>query len=195
MFKKMFLIMFLVVIFATTGQADTWGLDKAHSSVGFSVRHLVISKTTGKFDDFTGTIVFDGKNFAAASVELTVQMASVDTDDEKRDEHLRSADFFETEKFPTMDFKSKKVTKGEGDAFTITGDLTIKGVTKEVTFDCQFHGVVNDPWGNTKAGFSAMTQINRQDFGVTWSKSLDGGGLVVGDDVDVMIEVEAVKEK
>ena len=195
MFKKMFLIMFLVVIFATTGQADTWSLDKAHSSVGFSVRHLVISKTTGKFDDFTGTIVFDGKNFAAASVELTVQMASVDTDDEKRDEHLRSADFFETEKFPTMDFKSKKVTKGEGDAFTITGDLTIKGVTKEVTFDCQFPGVVNDPWGNTKAGFSAMTQINRQDFGVTWSKSLDGGGLVVGDDVDVMIEVEAVKEK
>ncbi len=195
MFKKLFLIMFLVTIVATTGQADTWGLDKAHSSVGFSVRHLVISKTTGKFDDFTGTIVFDGKNFAAASVELTVQMASVDTDDEKRDEHLRSADFFETEKFPTMDFKSKKVTKGEGDAFTITGDLTIKGVTKEVTFDCQFHGVVNDPWGNTKAGFSAMTQINRQDFGVTWSKSLDGGGLVVGDDVDVMIEVEAVKEK
>lgn len=195
MFKKMFPVILSVVFAAMAVQAQTWSIDKPHSSLGLSVRHMVISKTTGKFSDFDGVLNFDGKNLAAGSVTVTAQMASVDTDDKKRDEHLRSADFFDVEKFPTMTFESKRVVPGEGNDFKLIGDLTIKGVTKEVTFDGEFNGVMEDPWGNTRAGFSAETTIDRQEFDITWNNTLDAGGLVVGDDVDIQVEMEFIQQQ
>jgi len=185
----------LLLVLASLARAEKWEIDVAHSSVGFSVRHMVVTKTHGKFNEFTGYIDFDGKNVEKGLVEITAQIASIDTDNKKRDDHLRSPDFFDVEKFPVMTFKSKKVIKRSGSEFKLMGDLTIKDVTKEVTFDCEFNGVINDPMGNTRAGFSAVAKINRQDFNVKWSKSLDAGGLVVGDEVKIAIEIEAVKAK
>jgi polyisoprenoid-binding protein YceI len=185
----------LLLVLASLARAEKWEIDVAHSSVGFSVRHMVVTKTHGKFNDFAGYIDFDGKNVEKGSVEITAQIASIDTDNKKRDDHLRSPDFFDAEKFPTMTFKSKKVIKSSGSEFKLVGDLTIKDVTKEVTFDCEFNGVINDPMGNTRAGFSATAKINRQDFNVKWSKSLDAGGLVVGNEVKISLEIEAVKAK
>ena len=185
----------LLLVLASLTRAEKWELDIPHSSVGFSVRHMVVTKTHGKFNDFTGYIEFDGKNVEKGSVEVTVQIVSIDTDNEKRDDHLRSPDFFDVEKFPAMTFKSKKVIKSSSSEFKLVGDLTIKDVTKEVTFDCEFNGLIDDPMGNTRAGFSAMAKINRQDFNVKWSQKLDAGGLVVGDEVKISLEIEAVKAK
>lgn len=189
----------LITLFALAlgipAHAATWEVDQAHSSVYFKVRHLVVAKTKGEFTDFTGEINFDGKNWKDASAEFTVQAASIDTDNEDRDKHLRSADFLATDSFPTMTFVTKSVTPAEDGEFKLTGDLTIRGVTKEVTFDGEFHGVIQDPWGNTRAGFTAETTINRQDFGVSWNKTLDAGGVVVSDDVDITLEIEAIQKQ
>jgi len=193
MIRKTISVILFVVVFGTFVQAEEWNIDKAHSSIGFSVRHLVVSKTRGGFDEFTGMMNFDGKNLEAGSVEFIIQTTSIDTDNEDRDKHLRSDDFFSVEKFPEMVFKSKKIVKGDGDSFKLIGDLTIRDVTKEVTFEVEFNGVVTDPWGGTRAGFSAESTIDRKDFNITWSKTLDGGGLVVGDDVKITVEVEWIK--
>jgi len=156
---------------------------------------MVISRVNGKFDDFSATIVFDGRDLKNASVEASIQMASIDTDNEKRDEHLRSGDFFDVSVYPTMAFKSTKIDPGNGNTFKMTGDLTMRGVTKQITFDAEFNGIQQDPWGNTRAGFSATTVIDRQDFGVSYNSMLDNGGLMVGNDVTIIIEVEAVMNK
>ena len=193
MLKKFSLAVFTVMLMAVTSLAATWTVDIPHSSVNFTVKHLVISKVTGKFDGFSGTINFDGENLDKGSVEFTVDMATVDTDNENRDNHLKSADFFDVEKFPKMTFKSTKVIPGEDNEFKLVGNLTIRDVTREVTFDCVFNGVVSF-MGATKAGFSARTTIDRQDFNVSWSKSLDSGGLVVSDEVEIYIEIEANQE-
>ena len=193
MFKYLFSFLALVLMLSVSAGAAEWNIDAPHSSVGFSVRHLVVSKTTGHFTAFSGTVSFDGQNVAGGSAEWTIQVASVDTDDQKRDDHLRGADFFDAEKFPAMTFKSTKVIPGEDGSFQLVGDLTIKGMIREVTFDCEFNGVISDPWGGTRAGFSAGAKIDRQDFGMTWNKALDTGGVVVGNTVNIMIEVELVK--
>jgi polyisoprenoid-binding protein YceI len=189
--KKALAFVLTLMLFIPAIHAENWTVDKTHSSVNFTVRHMVISKVHGSFDDFSGDIKFSEMDFENSSVTFTVDMASVDTDNEKRNGHLKSPDFFDVEKFPTMTFNSKKIIKGEGNMFKLVGDLTIKGVTKEITFDCEFGGVVKLSEGNAKAGFSADTTINRQDFKVEWSNTLDGGGLVVSDDVDISIEIEA----
>lgn len=189
-------IAFFALVFAlATGaaKAATWQIDVVHSNIGFKVSHMVISKVSGKFDDFQGTVEFEKGQLADASAVVTVKMASIDTDDEKRDDHLRSADFFDVEKFPTMKFVSTKVIPGEGNKFQLVGELTIKDVTREVTFDAEFNGVATGFGGERRAGFSAETTINRQDFNVEWSKTLDAGGLVVGDDVDLEIDIELVE--
>lgn len=193
MFRKFAVIALALMLTAGMTQAATWSFDKAHSSVGFSVRHMVISKTIGNFDDFEGVMEFDGENVASGTVELTVQMASIDTDDEKRDGHLKTGDFFDVEKYPTMTFKSTKIVNVKGSSFQMVGILTLKGVSKEVTFDCEFNGTLVDPWGNTRAGFSAETEINRQDFNVSFSKILDNGGLMVSDMVTINLEMEAIQ--
>ena len=186
---------------ALSSQADaqtdnTWTIDGAHSNVGFKVRHMAVSWTRGSFAKVDGTINFDGKNLNKASVDITIGMDSISTKNKKRDEHLRSADFFDVEKHPTMTFKSTKVKTAKGEMFQLIGDLTIKGVTKQVTLDVEGATTpVNDPWGNVKLGFTATGKIARKDFGITWNKSLDGGGLVVGDDVHLTIDVELNKSK
>lgn len=185
----------VTAIFATTGTAaDKFTIDKTHSSVQFSVSHMVISKVKGTFNDFSGSIVYDDTDITKSSVDVTILVTSVDTKDEKRDEHLRNPDFFDAESFPEITFKSKRVEKS-GDGFVVVGDLTMRGVTKEVSMPFAVAGVITDPWGNTRMGASATLEVNRQDYGVSFSKKLDNGGLLVGDDVGIEIEIEAVKAK
>jgi len=180
------------LIISIAAGAATWKVDPVHSSVGFKVRHLVVAKTSGEFTDFEGTIEFDGKDLASGSVSLSINVASVNTDNEKRDNHLRSPDFFDAEKFPTMTFVSTSVILGEGDKFQLVGNMTIKDVTKEVTFDCEFYGAMNDPWGNQRAGFAASTTIDRQEFNVSYNKAIETGGLIAGNEVEIFLEVEAI---
>lgn len=171
----------------------TWNIDTAHSAIHFSVRHMVVSKTRGRFGKWSGQIQLDNDNFEKASVAIDIDPASVDTADAQRDGHLRSADFFDVEKFPKATFKSTRVT-GNGDGkLTIAGDLTVHGVTKSVTLNATYEGTGKDPWGGERIGFSATTTINRLDFGVSFNKALDAGGVLVGEKVELNLEVEAVK--
>jgi polyisoprenoid-binding protein YceI len=195
MLKRPFFALAALIIFVSPALAQTWKIDKAHSSVSFTVQHLVISKVTGYFRDYDAAIDFDGKNLDKGSVNATVQMTSVDTDNDRRDTHLRSADFFDVEKYPTMTFVSKKIVPGDGKNFTMIGDLTIRDKTREVTFAGELNGIITDPRGNSRAGLSATTTINRQDFGVAWANKLQDGSLVVSNDVDIQLEIEMVEEK
>jgi len=178
----------LALVAGTAGAAE-WEIDKAHSSVQFKVSHMVITKVTGRFGDVSGKLTFDGKDLAGGTVEMQVAVGSINTDNENRDNHLKSDDFFNAETYPYITFKSKKVIPGDGNKFKLVGDLTIRDVTREVTFDCEFYGLAETGQG-TKSGFEATTRINRQDFGVKWSKTLDNGGLVAGNDVDIVVELE-----
>lgn len=193
MVKRM--IVAAVAIFATalSTQAAEWKLDKPHSSCEFKVSHMVISNVVGQFNDFDANLQFDGTDLAAGSVEANITVGSINTENERRDNHLKSPDFLDAVEHPTITFKSKTIIPGEGKKFKMVGDLTIRGVTKEVTLDCEFHGTI-DAMGTTKAGFSAQTKINRQDYGVSWSKTLDNGGLVAGNDVTITLELEFDKE-
>jgi polyisoprenoid-binding protein YceI len=172
----------------------TWNIDTAHSAIHFSVRHMVVSKTRGRFTKFGGQLEFDPDNPEAAKVQVTIEPASVDTADSQRDGHLRSADFFDVEKFPTASFKSTRVEDLGGDKYRISGDLTIRGVTKPVSFDATYEGSGKDPWGGERAGFSGGTTIDRRQFGLEWNKALETGGVLVGEKVELSLEVEAVKQ-
>jgi polyisoprenoid-binding protein YceI len=175
--------------------ADTFVIDKNHSEATFRVRHMM-SRVTGKFDDFAGAVSLDPKNLAASSVEFTIKTASVDTGVSDRDNHLRSADFFDAAKNPEITFKSTSIKpSGKKDVFNVTGNLTMRGVTKQVTLPVQFLGIAKDPWGNDRAGFSLDTTLNRKDYGVNWNKALDNGGFLLSDDVDISINIEAAKKK
>lgn len=191
---KMLIILMTLMIVPTLAQAKTWKVDPVHSSVSFKVRHL-FSKVPGQFNDFSGTIHFDPKKPEAASVEAEVQAASIDTDNEKRDGHLKSADFFEVETYPTITFKSTEVKPGD-DGIEVTGDFTMHGVTKPVTFEVEFLGAGPHPMmdGAMVAGFSATTTINRKDFGISWNKVLDAGGAMLGEDVEIQIDIEAIED-
>ncbi len=167
-------------------------IDPAHSSIGFRIRHFV-SKVSGQFNTFEGTIVYDAANPAASSVKVTIDPTSIDTNNGKRDEHLRSPDFFDVATFPAMTFTSSTVTM-KNSQLEIQGDLTMHGVTKQVTLACEAAGTMLDPGGNTRAGFSATTTLNRKDFGIVWNKTLDQGGMMLGDEVEVMIEIQAVHQ-
>ncbi|HAQ58981.1 MAG TPA: polyisoprenoid-binding protein [Microbacterium sp.] len=169
-------------------KAGTWTLDPSHSEVQFSVRHMMISKVRGTFGVKSATLIAP-ENPLEAKVEATVDVASVDTKDEGRDNHLRSGDFFDVENYPTMEFRSTGV-RIEGGDFLVDGDLTIKGITKPVTFDFDFGGFGTDPWGNYKAGATAKAVINREDFGLTWNASLETGGVLVGKDVTIELDLQ-----
>ena len=170
--------------------AGTWTIDPSHSEVGFSVRHLMVSKVKGTFESFTGTLTI-GENPLDSSVAADADLSSINTRDAQRDGHLRSADFFEVETHPTLTFRSTGVKENGGD-FVVLGDLTIKGTTLPVELDLEFNGTHPDPWGGTRAGFSAETEISRKQFGVDFEVPMDGPGVVVGDKVKVYLEVEAV---
>lgn len=168
----------------------TLQIDKAHSEATFQVRHL-LTKVRGRFADFAGTIAFDEQSPASSSVSLTIQAASIDTNEPQRDQHLRSADFFEVEMYPTLTFTSTSITPKGGNEYSVVGDLTIHGVTKPVTLAVTYAGAAKDPWGNTKYGFEAETTINRKDFGLMWNAALETGGFLVGDDVKIAVSVQA----
>ena len=168
-------------------------IDPAHSSFEFSVKHMVIASVKGRFATFDATADIDDANLPASSATISIDAASIDTRDATRDNHLRSADFFDVEKFPKITFQSKKVeARGNGD-YRIVGDLTIHGVSKEVALDAEVSGPVKDPWGNTRVGVSAQTKINRKDWGLNWNSVLEAGGLLVGDEVRLNAELEFVK--
>ncbi|MBS1625876.1 MAG: YceI family protein [Bacteroidetes bacterium] len=191
--KKLF-ILFAGLSMAVATSAQGWTLDKTHSSINFSVSHMVVSEATGKFTDFSGEVKSEKADFSDLSVNFTIKVASVNTDDEKRDGHLKSADFFDAAKYPDITFRSTAIKKINDKKFELTGDLTMKGVTRKVTWDVKYNGTVKDPYGNNRAGFKATITINRKDYGVSWNKTLDAGGVAVGDDVTITVNAELVKK-
>jgi polyisoprenoid-binding protein YceI len=174
-----------------TGQT-TWTIDPAHSSVEFAVRHLMITTVRGRFTGVKGTVTLDEADPAKSAVEVVIDAASIDTREPQRDTHLRSADFFDVEKFPTLTFRSTKLDGGLGEPFTLAGDLTIHGVTRPVVLDVEPEGRVKDAWGGIRSGFTATTKIKRSEFGLTWNQLLEAGGVTVSDEVKISLDVQLV---
>jgi polyisoprenoid-binding protein YceI len=174
--------------------ATTWQIDPAHTQVEFAVRHLMISTVRGRFSDVSGQLIVPGGDFSKAQLEAAIGVASLDTREPQRDAHLRSADFFDAERFPTIAFKSRAVESDpkRADRYVLVGDLTIHGVTREVRLDVTAEGRGRDPWGNERAGYSISGKINRSDFGLTWNQALETGGVLVGDEVKLAIETELI---
>ena len=178
----------------STPTGAIYEIDSAHSAAHFSVRHLMISNVKGEFSKVTGTVVYYPNNVEAARVDATIDATTINKRDEQRDAHLRSADFFDTEKYPTLTFKSTQVSKSKN-KLQVTGDLTIHGVTREVILDVDGPTAeVKDPWGNTRVGATASTKINRKDWGLTWNSALETGGVLVGEEVTITLDIEAVKK-
>ena len=193
MFKRIIIPAALALAMALPGAANEFAIDTAHSSVGFEVPHMVISTVRGSFDTFEGTISLDENDLTRSSVEVTIDTATIYTANEKRDDHLRSADFFDVEKHPNITFKSHAVKK-DGKGYVAVGDLTIKGTTRQVELPFEVKGPIVDPWGQRRIGVAIEPiTIDRKDFGLTWSKALETGGLVVGDEVTIDLAVEAVR--
>jgi polyisoprenoid-binding protein YceI len=173
---------------------DKYAIDHPHTTVGFSVKHMVITSVKGKFNEFDGAIMYDENDLTKTAVTGSIAVASINTGNEKRDSHLKSEEFFHAEKHPEITFASKRVIKRE-DGYVMIGDLTMRGVTKEIEIPFQVVGKITDPMGNIRIGIQARATINRQDFGVSWSKALEGGGLIVGNDVKIELDVEAIMAK
>lgn len=172
----------------------SWKIDPAHSSVRFTARHMMVTNVHGEFKEFDGTVAFDDQNPANTTVDIVMQAASIDTHEPQRDGHLRSADFFNVETYPTLTFKSTSVKVVDDQNAKLTGDLTIRGVTKPVTLDVEYYGQGVSPYGKTVAGFTARARVNRKDWDLTWNVALETGGFLVGDDVAITIEIELIKE-
>ena len=177
----------------TLPSTGTFVLDNSHTEVGFIARHLMVSKVRGRFTDFEGTIVV-ADDPSESSVEVTIQAASINTNDENRDKHVRTNDFLSTDEFPALTFRSTKVELSSGGDWKVNGDLTVRGVTRPIVLDVQFEGVIQDPWGNQRLGFTASGEIDRNDFGVSFNAALETGGFVVSPKVKLEIEAEAVRQ-
>jgi polyisoprenoid-binding protein YceI len=173
---------------------EKWKFDTVHSNVSFSVRHMMISRVHGSFKVWSGTLETEETKLEEAGLQVSIEVASIDTKEPQRDEHLRSADFFDAANYPNITFESTKVEKVGSEHYKVTGNLTIRGVSKPVTLDSEYFGRQKDPWGGERTGFSAKTSIDRKDFGLMFNIPLDGGGFVVGDKVDIALDVQAVKE-
>jgi polyisoprenoid-binding protein YceI len=183
---------------ATGAGISTWKIDPNHSLVEFSAKHMMITTVKGRFGEVSGTIVVDERNPDRSRVEAEIDAASIDTRADQRDQHLRSADFLDVERHPTITFRSRRVegtSKNPGDEFRVTGDLTIRGTTREVTLAAVYDGTGKDPWGGERVSFSAETKIDRRDFGLTWNQALETGGVLVGNEIKISIEIQAVKQE
>ena len=192
--KSISLFLLFAFAFASTSVAQTtWSFDKSHTTIGFEVTHLVITTVDGKFRSYEGTVTTKGDSFEDAKVDFTADIASIDTENEKRDEHLKSDDFFNAEKYPKLVFKGTSMKKTGKDTYKLTGDLTIRNKTKRVTLDVKHNGTVKDPWGNTKAGFRITRSINRFDYDLKWNTLTEAGGAVVGKEVDFDINIQLKK--
>ena len=172
-----------------------WQIDPAHSHIQFGVRHLMISTVRGRFEKFSGTIAFDENDPSRGSVDIQIEAASINTNEPQRDGHLRSPDFFEVDKYPTLTFKSKRIEKIDDRRGRIIGDLTIKGITKEVVLEAEYAGTIKTPYGTTGAGASATAKISRKAWGLTWNMALEAGGVAVGDEIKIEIELELIKQE
>src|SRR4051812_20190123 len=176
-------------------ETSTWQLDASHSSIGFSVKHLMIATVRGSFGKYDVSFSGDEKDFSQATVTAKIDTASIDTGNDQRDGHLRSPDFFDAEKFPEIAFTGKKIVGNAFGEFKLVGDLTIRGVTKEITLDVTFEGRAKDPWGNSRLGYAAKGKINRSDFGLNWNQVLEAGGVMVSEEVKIAIEASFVKQQ
>lgn len=191
---KFFAMSLLLLVTPAVASAATWTINPDHSSIQFQVRYMSVVNVKGSFDKFQGTVKLDEKNLAKSSVNIAIESVSINTGVEKRDEHLRTDDFFDCPKYPNITFESKKIVPAGKGKLKVTGDLTMLGVTKEVVLDVTGPTPeIKDPWGNFRRGATARTTINRKDFGMTWNKVLDTGGIMVGDQVTVIMEIELVK--
>lgn len=187
-------VLMLTVLLASA-QKTKWTFDKAHSKIQFDVAHMVISEVSGQFHDYEGTILADKEDFSDAKIEFSIDVKSVDTDTEKRDQHLRSADFFDVEKYPKITFKSTSMKKAGEKQYKLTGDFTMHGITKTVTLDVKYGGTVKDSYGNIKAGFKITGTINRTDFGLKYNSVMESGGLLIGEEITIICKVELLKQK
>ncbi|TFE02464.1 YceI family protein [Jeotgalibacillus sp. R-1-5s-1] len=168
-----------------------WAVDAAHSSIDFSVKHMMISKVKGSFHDFSADVTADPADLTGADIRFSITVNSIDTRNQDRDNHLRSADFFEVEQFPNITFVSTDVKKIGDDEYELTGDVTIKDVTRKETFTVEYEGAGKDPWGNEKVGFSATGKLNRKEYGLTWNQALETGGVLVGEDIKINLQIQA----
>ena len=191
--RKLFAAAALSLLAALPVSAETYTIDAGHSEVGFKIRHLV-SNVRGRFNEFSGTINMDPKNIQNSSVEFRIKAESIDTNQANRDKHLRAEDFFHVEKYPEIVFKSDSVKPAGKDKYNVTGTLTMRGVSKKVTLPVTYTGEVKDPWGNVKAGFETSTTLNRKDYGIVWNQAVDNGGVILGDDVTIEINLETQKQ-
>ena len=176
-----------------TATTTKWAIDPSHSEIQFKVKHLMITTVTGTFKDFSAEVELEGDDLNNAQVSFWANTASIFTNDEKRDGHLRSGDFFDSEKFPKLSFTSTRI-EGQGDSWKVTGDLTIKDITRSITLNAEWAGAAKDPWGNTKAGLNLSGKIDRKDFGLTWNAALEAGGVLVSDEVRIQCEVQLAKQ-
>lgn len=193
--KNKWLLFVIAGLVAVPLKAEVYSIDPAHSGITFRVSHLVISKVTGRFDKFDGSLEYEKGKPKTWKTEATIDAASINTKIEDRDKHLRSPEFLDVEKYPQITFKSTKISEIKNNKAKLYGELTIHGVTKEVALDLEIGGEVKDPWGNQRFGAIATTTINRKDFGLTWNKVLETGGLVVGEDIEITLEIEGIAKK
>ena len=188
------IVVSLILALPTLSLASTWTIDPDHSNIEFRVRHLMVSNVKGDFEKYTGTVVIGDKDITTSKVNVTIDTGSINTNVTKRDAHLRSADFFDVAKYPTMTFVSKKVAETGMGGLAVTGNLTLHGITREVVLNVEpISKESRDPWGNIRRGTSATTRINRKDFGLVWNKALETGGVLIGDEVNITLEIEMIK--
>lgn len=193
--KKAVFVVLLVLGFTFINAQTKWGVDKSHSNVGFSVTHLIISEVTGQFKSFSAEIESSNDDFSDAKINFSIDVASISTENEGRDKHLKSDDFFNAEKFPKITFVGKSFKKVDGKKYKLVGDFTMRDVTKQITLDVIFNGTVKDPWGNTKAGFKISGELNRMDYNVKWNNLIEAGGAVVSKEVAINVNLELNKAK
>jgi polyisoprenoid-binding protein YceI len=187
------LFLFVVLSFSSLLAQTKWKIDASHSNVGFEVEHMVISTVEGEFKKYEGAIESNGEDFTNAKINFTIDIASISTDNDQRDKHLKSDDFFNAEKFPVMTFSGKSMKLVEGNNWKLIGDLTIREITKEVALDVKFRGLVIDPWENTRIGFKISGDVNRFDYNLKWNSVLEAGGLIVSENVDLILDLELIK--
>lgn len=195
--KKTIISLFLIGygIIPVIAQSQTWKIDPVHSSVRFSVKHMLITEVVGQFKEYDATLTTSKADFSDAKLEATINIQSIDTDNEKRDAHLNSEDFFYSEKYPKISFKSNSVEQIDEKTFRITGDLTIRGITKTVVFETSYGGTITDPYGNSRSGWQASTTVNRFDFGLKWNQVMEIGGLLVGEEIKINIDAQFILQE
>lgn len=193
--KYLFLIAAMLISTSVFAQSTSWNFDKAHSSIGFDINHMVVSEVSGQFNAFDGSVISDKNDFSDAKIMFKIDAASINTDNEKRDGHLKSPDFFDVAKYPDIRFEGTSFKKLDEKNYTLTGNLTMHGVTKAVELTVKYGGTINDPYGNTRAGFKITGALNRTDFGLTWNSIMEAGGLIVGEEVRITGRFELLKSK